>query len=45
MKSAAAFLQQASDDELETATATVLCSTGLPPANLNVSREFTGSKV
>ena len=39
--STAAVLQQSSDDEHETAA--VLCSTGLPPANLNVIINFPGS--
>ena len=40
-RSTAAVLQQSSDDEHETAA--VLCSTGLPPANLNVIINFPGS--
>ena len=40
-RTTAAVLQQSFDDELETAV--VLCSTGLPSANLNVSLNFAVS--
>ena len=40
-RSTAAVLQQSFDDELEFAA--VLCSDGLPPANLNISLKFIGS--
>ena len=40
-RSTAAVLQQSSDDEHEIVA--VLCSTGLPPANLNVIINFAGS--